>query len=331
MPTSPDPVLEIQGLVTSFRGARGVVRAVDGVSLAVGRGQTLCVAGESGCGKSATALSVMGLLPPSARVEAGTIRFQGADLLALRPGQRRRLRGRAMAMVFQEAMSALNPVQTVGRQVAEAFAIHGTAPRAQARERAAALLRQVGLDDAARRLDDYPHQLSGGMRQRVMIAIALANRPALLVADEPTTALDVTVQAQVLRLLRDLQREHGMAVVFVTHDLAVAAEIGDRIAVMVGGRVVEQGAAADVLARPAHPYTAALLAARPRPGRSRRDGARLGTGAADIALSPAAPGGCHYAPRCPQAQERCRAQQPALSETAPGHAVACHFPRAGAP
>jgi peptide/nickel transport system ATP-binding protein len=324
------PLLEIQGLVTSLQSAGGRVRAVDGLSLSVARGQAVCVAGESGCGKSVTALSVMGLLPDSARIEAGAIRLAGADLLALPPGERRRLRGRAMAMVFQEPATALNPVQTIGRQVAEGFAIHATASRAQARERTLALLRRVGIADADRRVDDYPHQFSGGMKQRVLIAMALANRPALLVADEPTTALDPGTQAQVLQLLRELQHEHGMGLLFVTHDLDVVAGIADRVAVMVAGRVVEEGAADVVLRRPAHPYTAGLLAARPRPGQTRRGGARLAAipGASAGADAGVDAAGCRYRPRCPHAQPRCAHEAPALAPRTPGHAVACHFPLA---
>jgi ABC-type dipeptide/oligopeptide/nickel transport system ATPase component len=238
---SAPPLLEIDGLVTAFQTPHGALRAVDGVSLRVERGQTVCIAGESGCGKSLTALSVMGLLPEAARVEAGAIRLRGVDLLKLPPADLRRLRGRVMAMVFQDAMTALNPVLTIGGQVAEAFAIHGTATRRAARAKAIALLRQVKIPDPERRAGEYPHELSGGTRQRVMIALALANGPELLIADEPTTALDVTIQAQVLRLLRELQREHGTGIVFVTHDLAVVAEIADRVVVMYAGRVVEQG------------------------------------------------------------------------------------------
>ena len=329
----PDSLLDIDGLAVSFQTPRGTFVAVDGVSLRVERGQTVCIAGESGCGKSVTALSVMGLLPDAAKVERGAIRFEGVDLLTLPPAQRRGLRGRSLAMVFQEPMTALNPVQTIGSQIAEVFAIHGTADRREARDKVLALLRQVKLDDPERRYDEYPHQMSGGMKQRVMIAMALANRPALLIADEPTTALDVTIQAQVLQLLRDLQRELGMGIVFVTHDLAVVAEIADSVAIMVAGRVVEQGSAADVLQRPAHPYTVGLLAARPRPGQTRRGGVRLD------AIPGAVPSpfdrvdGCRYQTRCPRAQARCRAEAPALARVARGadgdHAVACHFPEGG--
>jgi peptide/nickel transport system ATP-binding protein len=325
-----DPLLQVEGLVTTFRTPRGPVRAVDGVSLRVERGQTVCIAGESGCGKSVTALSVMGLLPDSAQVEAGTIRFDGVDLLALPPAERRGLRGRSLAMIFQESMTALNPVLSVGHQIAEAFAIHGTAGRREAREKVLALLRNVRIPDAERRYDDYPHQMSGGMKQRVMIAMALANRPELLLADEPTTALDVTIQAQVLQLLKQLQREQGTGIVFVTHDLAVVAEIADRVVVMVGGRVVEQGGVVDVLAHPAHPYTVGLLGARPRRGQTRHGGHRLAVipGTVPSALAPI--DGCRYQARCPRAQARCRAEAPPLAAVAhgadDGHAAACHFP-----
>jgi oligopeptide/dipeptide ABC transporter ATP-binding protein len=329
----PASLLEIDGLVTAFRTPRGTLRAVDGVSLRVERGQTVCIAGESGCGKSVTALSVMGLLPDTARVEAGAIRFDGVDVLALPPARRRGLRGRALAMIFQEPMTALNPVQSVGRQIAEVFAIHGTAGRREAREKVLALLRQVKIPDPERRYDEYPHQMSGGMKQRVMIAMALANRPALLIADEPTTALDVTIQAQVLHLLRELQRELGTGIVFVTHDLAVVAEIADRVVVMYAGRVVEQGGVLDVLERPAHPYTIGLLAARPRPGQTRHGGDRLAVIPGAVPSPRERIEGCRYQARCPRVQARCRTQAPALARVthggADGHAAACHFPEGG--
>jgi peptide/nickel transport system ATP-binding protein len=329
----PDPLLEIQGLVTSFKTSRGTLRAVDGVSLSVARGQTVCIAGESGCGKSVSALSIMGLLPDSARFESGTIRFNGVDVLALRPAERRGLRGRALAMIFQEPMTALNPVLPIGRQIAEVFAIHGTAGRREAREKVLALLRQVKIADAERRYDEYPHQMSGGMKQRVMIAMALANRPELLIADEPTTALDVTIQAQVLHLLKELQRELGTGIVFVTHDLAVVAEIADRVVVMYGGRVVEQGSVLDVLEHPAHPYTLGLLAARPRPGQTRHDGHRLNVIPGTVPSALVKIDGCRYQARCPRAQALCREEVPALAGVAhgadDGHATACHFPEGG--
>jgi oligopeptide/dipeptide ABC transporter ATP-binding protein len=328
---SADLLLEIDGLVTSFKTPRGTVRAVDGVSLGVARGQTVCIAGESGCGKSVTALSIMGLLPDYAKVEGGTIRFNGVDVLTLPKAERRGLRGRALAMIFQEPMTALNPVQSIGRQIAEVFAIHGTAGRAEAREKVLALLRQVKIPDPERRYDEYPHQMSGGMKQRVMIAMALANRPELLIADEPTTALDVTIQAQVLHLLRELQRELGTGIVFVTHDLAVVAEIADRVVVMYGGRVVEQGSVLDVLEHPAHPYTIGLLAARPRAGQTRHGGHRLDVIPGTVPSPLVRIAGCRYQARCPRVQARCRADVPALARVALGdaHAAACHFPEGG--
>ena len=332
-PMTAEPLLQVEGLVTSFRTPRGQVRAVDGVSLSVARGQTVCIAGESGCGKSVTALSVMGLLPDSARVDGGAIRFHGVDLLALPPAERRGLRGRSMAMIFQEPMTALNPVLTIGHQIAEVFAIHGTAGRREAREKVLALLRQVKIPGPEQRYDAWPHQLSGGMKQRVMIAMALANRPELLIADEPTTALDVTIQAQVLHLLRELQRELGTGIVFVTHDLAVVAEIADRVVVMYGGRVVEQGGVIDVLERPAHPYTMGLLAARPRPGQTRHDGHRLTVILGSVPSPLLRIEGCRYQARCPRVQARCREEAPALAPVAlgaaDGHAAACHFPEGG--
>ena len=330
---SVDPLLQIDALVTTFRTPRGHVRAVNGVSLRVERGQTVCIAGESGCGKSVTALSVMGLLPDSAQVEAGTLRFNGVDLLALPPAQRRGLRGRSLAMIFQEPMTALNPVLTIGHQIAEVFAIHGTANRREARAKVLALLQTVKIPDAERRYDEYPHQMSGGMKQRVMIAMALANRPELLIADEPTTALDVTIQAQVLHLLKELQRELGTGIVFVTHDLAVVAEIADRVVVMYGGRVVEQGGVVDVLEHPAHPYTVGLLGARPRPGQTRHDGHRLDVIPGTVPSPLVHIDGCRYQTRCPRVQARCREEVPPLAGVAhgadDGHAAACHFPETG--
>ena len=332
---SVDNLLEIDALVTSFKTPRGTLRAVDGVSLAVARGQTVCIAGESGCGKSVTALSVMGLLPDYARVESGAIRFNGVDVLTLPPAERRGLRGRALAMIFQEPMTALNPVLSIGRQIAEVFAIHATAGRREARDKVLALLRQVKIPDPERRYDEYPHQLSGGMKQRVMIAMALANRPELLIADEPTTALDVTIQAQVLHLLKELQRELGTGIVFVTHDLAVVAEIADRVVVMYGGRVVEQGSVLDVLEHPAHPYTIGLLAARPRPGQTRHGGHRLSVIPGTVPSPLARIAGCRFQARCPRVQPRCRVEEPALEGVtqgaADGHAAACHFPEGGRP
>jgi oligopeptide/dipeptide ABC transporter ATP-binding protein len=316
-------VLELEGLVTAFETPRGRFRAVDGVSLRVDAGRTLCIAGESGCGKSVTALSVMGLLADNARVEFGRILFRGRDLVPLPPAERRRLRGRELAMIFQEPLTALNPVLPVGDQVAEVFRIHGTAGPKEARERAMALFEQVHIPDATRRFGEYPHQLSGGMKQRVTIAMALAHRPALLLADEPTTALDVTIQAQVLNLLAELQREIGMAMVFVTHDLAVVAQIADEVAVMYAGRVVERAPVAELFERPAHPYTQGLLAARPRPGQTRHDGTPLPAIRGNLPPLGQRATGCTFRDRCPRAEARCASETPALRPVAPGHEAAC--------
>jgi oligopeptide/dipeptide ABC transporter ATP-binding protein len=330
---SARPLLEVQDLVTSFRTAHATVRAVDGLSLSVAHGQTVCIAGESGCGKSVTALSVMGLLPDGARIESGSIRFKDVDVLTLPAKERRGMRGRSLAMIFQEPMTALNPVLSIGSQIAEVYRIHGTASAADARQRVLRLLDRVRIPDAARRYDDYPHQMSGGMKQRVMIAMALANGPELLIADEPTTALDVTIQAQVLNLLRDLQRELGTGIVFVTHDLGVVAEIADRVVVMVAGRAVEQGSVFDVLERPAHPYTIGLLAARPRPGQTRHGQHRLSVIPGSVPSPLARIDGCRYQGRCPRVQPVCRVAEPSLAVVAQGaadgHAAACHFPEGG--
>ena len=315
--------LEVRDLVTSFRTPRGTLRAVDGMSLSVTAGRIVCIAGESGCGKSVTALSIMGLLPDNARVDSGRILFKGRDLTALDAADRRGLCGRELAMIFQEPMTALNPVLPVGEQVAEVFRIHGTASRTASRERALQMLEQVKIPDAARRYAEYPHQMSGGMKQRVMIAMALAHRPALLIADEPTTALDVTIQAQVLNLLAELQREIGMAIVFVTHDLAVVAEIADEVVVMYAGRVVERAPVVELFERPAHPYTRGLLASRPRPGQTRRDGSTLDMIPGTLPAPHERGVGCAFRARCPQAMARCAEGVPALRAVSPGHEAAC--------
>jgi oligopeptide/dipeptide ABC transporter ATP-binding protein len=326
------PLLDVAGLVTTVRTGRGRFHGVDDVSLAVRPGRTLCVAGESGSGKSLTALSIMGLLPEAAQVEAGTLRFDGVDLLTLPPAERRRLRGRAMAMIFQEPMTALNPVLDIGTQVAEALRIHGV-PRGEAHERALAMLERVRMADAPRRMRDFPHQLSGGMKQRVMIATALVHRPRLVIADEPTTALDVTLQAQVLALLRELQDEIGMAMVFVTHDLAVVAEIADEVAVMYAGRIVERAPVQALFARPAHPYTRGLLDARPRAGQTKHNTPALGLIPGRVPSPWAWPAGCRFQARCARAQPRCAQAVPTLAAvagSAAGHEAACFFPLAAA-
>jgi peptide/nickel transport system ATP-binding protein len=314
----PEPALELRDLAVTFRTDRGPLRPVDRVSFAVEPGKTLAVVGESGCGKSVTALAIMGLLPPGARME-GSIRLAGRELTTLDPEGRRRKRGGEMAMIFQEPMTSLNPAFTAGEQVAEAIRVHQKLAPGAAFERAVEMLSRVRIPDAARRARQYPHQLSGGMRQRVMIAMALACRPRLLIADEPTTALDVTVQAQILSLIDELKRETGTAVVLITHDLGVVADHADEVAVMYAGRLAERAPAADLFALPQHPYTVGLLGAAPRlEGGSDRLASIEGT-VPDL-LHP--PPGCRFAPRCPFVVERC-AEQPPLAAVAEGHRSAC--------
>jgi peptide/nickel transport system ATP-binding protein len=311
-------VLEIRDLAITFRTDRGPLRAVDGISLAVEAGQTLAIVGESGCGKSVTALAAMGLLPGNARL-SGSIRLRGREMATLGPAEWRRRRGREIAMVFQEPMTSLNPAFTAGEQVAEVLRLHERLGERAAFDRAVALLERVRIPEAARRARQYPHQLSGGMRQRVMIAMALACRPRLLIADEPTTALDVTVQAQILALLDELKRETGTAVVLITHDLGVVADHADEVVVMYAGRVAERAPAARLFAQPEHPYTVGLLGAAPRIEDAR---ARLASieGTVPDLLHP--PEGCRFAPRCPFRGADC-ARQPRLVELEPGHAAAC--------
>ena len=314
------PVLEIAGLRTEFR-IGGVWRAaVDGLSLTVARGETLALVGESGCGKSMTALSVMGLVPHPAGRMRGSVRLEGTELVGLGEGALERLRGDRMAMIFQEPMTSLNPVMTIGDQVAEALVLHRGVSRAEARRLALGVLEEVKIPSAARRFDDYPHQFSGGMRQRVMIAIALACEPALLLADEPTTALDVTIQAQVLGLLADLKARHGMAMLFITHNLGVVAQIADRVAVMYAGQIVEEGDVASNIARPAHPYTRALFAAIPRMD---LDDQELVAIAGRVPALDAMPEGCRFAPRCDAARAGCARAQ-ALRPVEGAHLARCH-------
>jgi dipeptide transport system ATP-binding protein len=319
------PLLDIRGLTVSFATRGGAFRAVDGIDLSVAPNEVLAIVGESGSGKSVAMLAIMGLLPWTATISAERMHFDGQDLLAMRPKHRRALVGRDVAMVFQEPMSSLNPCFTVGYQIAEALAAHTTLDREARRARVIELLDQVGIPDPVRRARAFPHQLSGGMSQRVMIAMALACKPRLLIADEPTTALDVTIQAQILDLLQTLRRETGMALVLITHDLGVVAEGADRVLVQYAGRPVETARADALFADPHHPYTAALLAALPERA---RQGERL---AAIEGLVPGQfdrPVGCLFAPRCPQAQALChtRAPRPAVPEL--GHAL-CHFPLVG--
>jgi peptide/nickel transport system ATP-binding protein len=318
------PLLRIEGLRTVFpgvKGGAGDVPAVDGVSLSVARGKTLGIVGESGCGKSMLSLSVMRLVPPPGRIAAGQVVFDGQDVLGLDAAALRGLRGNRIAMIFQEPMTSLNPVFTVGDQIMEAMRAHDRrASAADLRARAAAALDRVRIPAAARRLDDYPHQMSGGMRQRVMIAMALSCGPDLLIADEPTTALDVTVQAQILDLLRDLQAQTGMAIILITHDLGVVAEMADEVAVMYAGRVVERASGTAIFDDPQHPYTLGLLGSIPRVEETRdRLLAIEGAVPAPFAL----PTGCRFNPRCVFRAPRCMEVDPPLLPLGPDHAAAC--------
>jgi oligopeptide/dipeptide ABC transporter ATP-binding protein len=323
---SDAPLLEVEDLQTFFHAEGTVARAVDGVSFVVGQGETLAIVGESGSGKSVTSLSIMRLVPiPPGEIAGGRVMFRGRDLLALPEPEMRRIRGNDIGMIFQEPMSSLNPLLTVGEQIAEVVRLHQGLGRGAARRRAVEMLARVNIPDPELRAREYPHRLSGGMRQRVMIAMALACRPALLIADEPTTALDVTIQAQILHLIRALQIEMSMSVLFITHNLGVVAQIADRVAVMYAGRIVEQGDVATVFASPLHPYTRALLRSIPRVEAVGRDPTRRLLSIPGQVPSPVAlPPGCSYAPRCPLADEVCRGTMPPLAEVAAGHDVRCH-------
>ncbi len=316
-------LLEVRDLRTEFvtRGG-GVVRAVDGVSWDVGEGETVALVGESGCGKTMSALSVMRLVPgPAGRIVGGSVRFSGRDLLTLPEDEMRRIRGREIAMIFQEPMTSLNPVLSIGRQLTEGPELHlGMAP-AVARARAVELLDMVGIPESEGRLRQYPHQLSGGMRQRAMIAMALACDPSLVLADEPTTALDVTIQAQILELLRDLSRRLGVALLLITHDLGIVARYADRVNVMYAGRIVEQARARDLYAGPRHPYTAGLLRSVPRLDEPRR--ARLAAIGGQPPDLTRLPRGCAFAPRCAFRVERCGIESPALLPVGAEHLSAC--------
>ncbi|MGP4112994.1 ABC transporter ATP-binding protein [Streptomyces sp. 4N509B] len=316
-------LLEVRDLAVAFHTRDGEVPVVNGVSLAVDAGETLAVLGESGSGKSVTAQAVMGILDtPPARVTGGEIHFQGADLLTVSAEERRRVRGARMAMIFQDALSALNPVLSVGFQLAEMFRVHRGASRAEARDRAVELMKRVDIPAAEQRVGDYPHQFSGGMRQRIMIAMAVALNPALVIADEPTTALDVTVQAQVMDLLAELRREHRMGLILITHDLGVVADVADRIAVMYAGRVVEHAPVRELYAAPAHPYTRGLLESVPRlTGRRGELPAIRGLPPSPLAVPP----GCPFHPRCPLARDVCRVDRPPLYPVSEGRRSACHF------
>jgi oligopeptide transport system ATP-binding protein len=317
-----EPLIDIDDLSVELKGRRETVPILAGVSFQIRRGEVLALMGESGAGKSISALAIMGILPPTGHIASGRMTFAGRDLLALTPAQRRKVRGTRMAMIHQDAPTALNPVYPVGWQIAEMFRVHRGASAAEASAAAVALMEKVGIPNAPLRALDYPHQLSGGMRQRVMIAIAIALKPDLLIADEPTTALDVTVQAQILRLILDLQRENAMGVLLVTHDFGVVAETADRVAVLYAGRIIETGPTAAVLDRAAHPYSRALARCVPE-----MEGAwqALPVIAGRAASLAEAGEGCAFAPRCAHARDVCRARRPPLNAIAPDHWAACHF------
>ncbi len=320
----PGPLLAVEGLTVGFDTEQGERRVVEEVSFTVGAGETVGLVGESGCGKSVTAMSIMRLLasPPS-RALAGRILFEGADLLLLKPGAMRALRGDRIGMVFQEPMTSLNPVLSIGFQIQEVLRLHRGVTRAEARRQAVEMLRFVGIGAPERRLAQYPHQLSGGLRQRVMIAIALVCRPQLLIADEPTTALDVTIQAQILDLLRRLKREMGMALLLITHDLGVVAEMCDQVVVMYAGRIVERAPAAALFHRPRHPYTAGLLSAMPRLAPK---GGKLPTIPGTVPPPGKRGQGCSFAERCPRVLARCRTERPDLALVGESHRAACWNP-----
>ena len=315
------PVLEVTGFSLKFSRDPKAPNLVDDVSLSVNAGETLCVVGESGCGKSVTSLALMGLLPsPPANVVAGTAMFDGRDLFAMPERELADVRGNRMSMIFQEPMTSLNPAFTVGHQIAECVERHRGLKRAEARAEALAMLRLVRIPAPETRLDAYPHELSGGMRQRVMIAMALANRPQLLIADEPTTALDVTIQAQVLSLVRNLQAETGTAMILITHDLGVVAEVADHVAVMYAGRIVEYGPVAEIFDDPQHPYTIGLMGAIPSVGK--REG-QLATIRGSVPSPERMPKGCRFAPRCPFVEARCIDETPPDKRVNDAHRVAC--------
>ena len=317
-----EALLDVRSLRTQFHTSAGVIRAVDGVSWDVRKGETVALVGESGCGKSVSALSVLRLVSaPAGRIVDGEIIFKGRNLLSLPEEEMRRIRGREIGMIFQEPMTSLNPVLTIGRQLTETLETHLGTTSAQAEARAAALLSLVGITDGARRLGQYPHQFSGGMRQRIMIAMALSCDPALVLADEPTTALDVTIQAQILELMKSLSRRLGVAMLIITHNLGVVARYADRVNVMYAGKIVERATARELYANPRHPYTLGLLRSVPRLDEPRR--ARLQPIPGQPPDLSRLPVGCSFAPRCAYAVDRCREQPPPLEEVADAHVSAC--------
>ena len=319
-------ILSVENLQTHFRTPNGINRAVDGVSFHVEAGETLAIVGESGCGKSVTANSILRLVPEPPAKMAGRILFNGTDLLKLSEREMRAVRGNDISMIFQEPMTSLNPVLTIGRQICETLKVHQGLGRAGAQKRATVMLRLVGISEPEKRLGSYPHELSGGMRQRVMIAIALACSPRLLIADEPTTALDVTIQAQILGLMQDLRERVGAAIVLITHDLGVVAEVASRVVVMYAGRKVEEAPVREIFATPRHPYTRGLLGAVPKLGSSLTDArTRLTEIPGSVPDLRQTITGCVFAERCPNVRDVCRTTAPALELKAPGHMAACHY------
>ncbi len=318
-----DLLLEVKNLRTSFFTEAGEVRAVDDVSFSVPRGKTLGIVGESGCGKSVTSLSIMRLVAqPAGRIVGGQVIYQGRDLLSFSEDEMRRVRGNEISMIFQEPMTSLNPVFTIGNQIIEAVELHQSLGRSESRNKAIEMLKLVGIPAPEKRVDDYPHQLSGGMRQRVMIAMALSCNPQLLIADEPTTALDVTIQAQILDLLRDLQQKVGLGLILITHDLGVVAEMADEVMVMYAGRTVEQAPVRELFSRPKMPYTRGLLASIPALNPSGSKG-RLQTIPGIVPNLLELPRGCRFQERCSQVIDACRQDEPLLRSVAPGHLVRC--------
>lgn len=314
-------LLEVRNLQTVFHTERGLLRAVDGVSFQIPEKSTVGLVGESGCGKSMTAFSILRLINPPGEIVGGEVLLEGRDLMTLRPQEIRRVRGRSIGMIFQEPLTALNPVLKIGTQIVEGMFEHLRLSREQARRRALQLLHEVGIPDPERRLKEYPHQLSGGMRQRVTIAIALSCEPKLLIADEPTTALDVTIQAQILELLRRLRQERNLSMLMISHDLGVIAETADVVAVMYAGKIVEIGSAEAIFARPSHPYTYSLLAAVPR--MTDAAGGRLSSIEGNVPDMASLPPGCSFHPRCPEGDTSCTQVDPELIEVEPGHWARC--------
>ena len=315
-------LLEVNNLTTHFFTSDGVVKAVDGISYHLDEGEILGIVGESGCGKSVSALSLMRLVAdPPGKIVDGGVTFEDKDLLQLGDAEMRSIRGNRMAMVFQEPMTSLNPVLTIGRQITETLELHQNMTRAQARERAAELIRMVGIPDAASRLKDYPHQFSGGMRQRVMIAMALSCNPKLIIADEPTTALDVTIQAQILELMRELAQQFGTALIIITHNLGVVARYADRVVVMYAGKIIETGSAEEIYSNPRHPYTLGLLNSVPRLDEAVKASLDPIEGLPPDLVD--LPVGCSFQPRCPYAYERCTQETPTLMDHSEAHTTAC--------